>query len=79
MADDVKKAMKKGAKDTLKEVAEERVPGFAKEMAATGRKAKAKKLTRLMRKGYRKGYRVGERPTGKRPSPFRKSSRKSGR
>ena len=76
-----------------------KVPGFAKEMAASGkkkertngRKEKAEKLTRLMKKGYRKGYRVGEEPGGmsreplSRPNPFTKrgskrgSSRKSGR
>jgi len=45
-----------------------RIPGFAKEMAASGRKEKAEKLTRLMKKGYRKGYRVGKRPAARKSS-----------
>jgi len=53
-----------------------KVPGFAKEMAASGKgqfhaekisipmtkKQRAAELTRKMKKGYRKGYRVPKRP-----------------
>lgn len=58
-----------------------KVPGFAREMAASsgkkkertnGRKEKAEKITRLMKKGYRKGYRVPKRPKSR--SGSRKSS-----
>jgi len=73
MADDFKKAVGKGFKGVKKEVKEERkgkVPGFMQEMAEErkgriSQRAKAKKMTRLMKKGYRKGYRVPKRGTRK--------------